>query len=91
MSIKELETKAAELMEIRNQIEELEAMKAALEDLLKMAMADDGAETMNAGQYKLTWKVITSNRFDSSAFKKENPELAAQYTKETRTCRFTIK
>ena len=90
MSNHEIETKAAELMEIRNQIEELEAMKAALEDILKMAMADAGTETMNAGQYKLTWKVITSNRFDSSAFKKENPELAAQYTKEARACRFTI-
>lgn len=90
MSNHEIETKAAELMEIRNQIEELEAMKAALEDILKMAMADAGTETMNAGQYKLAWKVITSNRFDSSAFKKENPELAAQYTKETRACRFTI-
>ena len=90
MSIYEVEAKAAELMEIRNQIAELEAMKTALEDVLKMAMADAGTETMNAGQYKLSWKTITSNRFDSSAFKKANPELAAQYTKETRACRFII-
>lgn len=90
MSNNEIETKAAELLEIREQIEELEAMKAALEDVLKMAMADAGAEVMNAGKYKLSWKVITSNRFDASAFKKANPKLAAQYTKATRACRFTV-
>ena len=91
MSIHELEAKTAELLEIRAQIEELEAMKTALEDILKLAMADAGTETMKAGQYSMSWKVITSNRFDASAFKKDNPELAAQYTKETRACRFTIK
>lgn len=91
MSNHEIETKAAELMEIRAQIEELEAMKTALEDILKLAMADAGTETMKAGQYSMSWKVITSNRFDASAFKKDNPELAAQYTKETKTCRFLVK
>ena len=61
MSINELEAKARELMEVRKEIEELEAMKT-----------------------------VTGTRFDSTAFKKANPELAKAYTKETRTCRFTI-
>lgn len=91
MSIKELETKAAELMEIRAQIEELEAEKAALEDLIKSAMADAGSEEMQAGRYSFSWKTVTSRRFDSSAFKKDHAELAAQYTKETRVCRFLVK
>lgn len=91
MSNHEIEAKAAELMEIRAQIEELEAMKTALEDILKMAMADAGTETMKAGQYSMSWKVITSNRFDASAFKRDHAELAAQYTKETKTCRFLVK
>lgn len=91
MSIHELEAKAAELMEIRAQIEELEAEKAALEDLIKAAMADAGREEMKAGAYSLSWKTVTSRRFDSSAFKKDHAELAEQYTKETRTCRFLVK
>lgn len=90
MSIHELEAKAKELMEIRAQLEELEAQKTALEDLIKMAMTDAGQETMKAGDFSMTWKVVTSNRFDATAFKKANPELAAQYTKEARSCRFTI-
>lgn len=91
MSIYELETKTAELMEIRAQIEELEAEKAALEDLIKAAMADAGREEMKAGAYSLSWKTVASRRFDSTAFKKDHAELAAQYTKETRVCRFLVK
>lgn len=90
MSTHEMATKAAELMEIRAQIEELEAQKTALEDALKMAMTDAGQETMQAGDFSLTWKVVTSRRFDTTAFKKAMPELAAQFTKEARACRFTI-
>lgn len=90
MSTHEMATKAAELMEIRAQIEELEAQKTALEDALKMAMADAGQESMKVGPFSLTWKVVTSRRFDTTAFKKAMPELAAQYTKEARACRFTI-
>lgn len=90
MSINEMEARAAELLEIREQIAELESIKTHLEDVLKMALAEAGQETMKAGRYSLTWKVITSHRFDSTAFKKDNPELAAQYTKEQRSCRFTV-
>ena len=90
MSINELEAKARELMEVRKEIEELEAMKTAIEDAIKYEMAQQGAETLTAGDYKMTWKVVTGTRFDSTAFKKANPELAKAYTKETRTSRFTI-
>jgi hypothetical protein len=38
----------------------------------------------------VTWKAITSSRFDSTAFKKAMPELAAQYMKPTTVKRFTI-
>lgn len=90
MSIYEIEAKAAELMGVREQIAELESIKTALEDALKMAMAEAGQESLKAGRYSLTWKVVTSQRFDTTAFKKAMPDLAAQYTKESRSCRFTI-
>lgn len=91
MSINELEAKVKELLEIRAQIEELEAEKTALEDILKMAMADAGRDEMKAGCYSLSWKTITSRRFDASSFKKDHADLAEQYTRETRTCRFLVK
>lgn len=91
MSIKELEAKAAELLEVRAQIEELEAEKTALEDMIKSAMANAGSEEMKARRYSLSWKTVTNRRFDSTAFKRDHAELAEQYTKETRVCRFLVK
>lgn len=88
MSNNELKAKAAELKELKAMQEELAAEISAIEDEIKAAMGDQ--EQIIAGGYKITWKAVTSSRFDSSAFKKANPELAAQYTKTTTTRRFTI-
>lgn len=88
MSINEIKAKAAELKELKAMQEELAAEISAIEDEIKAAMGDQ--EQIIAGGYKIAWKTVTSSRFDSSAFKKANPELAAQYTKTTTTRRFTI-
>ena len=82
--------KAAGLFGILREIEELSAVKAALEDELKLAMAERGAEEMTAGAHRLSWKVGPSTRTDTSALKRTLPEIAARFTKESRACRFTI-
>ena len=88
MSINEIKNKAEELKELKAMREELDAEIAAIEDEIKREMGDK--ETLIAGAFKITWKAITSSRFDSTAFKKAMPELAAQFTKTTTTRRFTI-
>ena len=88
MSINELKAKAAELKELKALQEELAAEITAIEDEIKAAMGEQ--EQITAGAFKITWKAVTSSRFDSSAFKKANPELAAQYTKTTTIRRFTV-
>ena len=88
MSINEIKAKAAELKELKAMQEELAAEISAIEDEIKAAMGDQ--EQIIAGGYKITWKAVTSSRFDSSAFKKAMPELAAQYTRTITTRRFTI-
>ena len=90
MSNETIAAKAAELFGIRLEIEELSAVKAALEDELKLAMAERGAEEMTAGAHRLSWKVVTSIRIDTAALKRTLPEIAARFTKESRACRFTI-
>lgn len=90
MSNETITAKAAELFGIRREIEELSAVKAALEDELKLAMAERGAEEMTAGAHRLSWKVVTSTRIDTAALKRTLPEIAARFTKESRACRFTI-
>ena len=88
MSIEEIEAKAKELQELKRMREELEAEIDSLEDQIKASMGD--SEQIIAGGYKITWKAITSSRFDSSAFKKANPDLAAQYIKTSTVKRFSI-
>lgn len=90
MSNETIAAKAAELFGIRREIEELSAVKAALEDELKLAMAERGAEEMTAGAHRLSWKVVTSTRIDTAALKRTLPEIAARFTKDSRACRFTI-
>lgn len=88
MSIREIESKAKELQELKRMREELDAEIATLEDAIKASMGDQ--EQVIAGAFRISWKAITSSRFDSSAFKKANPDLAAQYTKTSTIKRFSI-
>ena len=88
MSIREIEAKAKELQELKRMREELNAEIASLEDQIKASMGDQ--EQVTAGAFRITWKAITSSRFDSSAFKKANPDLAAQFIKTITTRRFTV-
>ena len=88
MSITEMEAKAREWQELKRMREELEAEITAMEDAIKAAMGD--REQVTAGAYKITWKAITSSRVDTSAIKRELPEIAARYTKTSTVKRFTV-
>lgn len=88
MSINEIKNKVTELKELKTLQDELAAEITSIEDEIKAVMGDQ--EQIIAGAFKITWKSVTSSRFDSSAFKKANPELAAQYTKTTTIRRFSI-
>ena len=90
MSIFELSAKVNELRELRRMADELAAEIETIQDAIKAHMAAANVDTLAGSDYKITWKEITSARFDTSAFKQENPELSARYTKTTTTRRFTI-
>ena len=88
MSNKEMEIKARELRQLQALIEEAQQEAEALKDAIKAAMGD--AETVTAGEYKITWKNVTSSRIDTGALKKAMPEIAAAFTKETTVRRFCV-
>ena len=83
-----MEAKVHELMELKRMKEELEAEIAAAEDAIKAVMGDE--EILTAGAYKVSWKTFTSSRVDTTALKKELPDIAAHYTKTTTGRRFSI-
>ena len=88
MSINEMESKARELRQLQSLIEEATAEAEALKDAIKAAMG--ASESMTAGEYKITWKNVTSARIDTSALKKALPDVAERFTKETTVRRFSV-
>lgn len=90
MSNIELNSTARDLMSVRAMIAELEAEAEALTDKLKAAMTERGEEVLQGDGWKASWKNVNSSRFDSKAFKADNPDLYQQYSKQTTTTRFTI-
>ena len=88
MSINEMEAKARELRQLQALIEEAQAEAEAIKDAIKAAMGD--SESVQAGEYKITWKAVTSSRIDTTALKKALPDVAERFTKETTVRRFTV-
>lgn len=86
----ELNANVKELQELRRMKEELEATITSIEDTLKQHMHDTGVYEIDALTGKITWFEVASNRFDSSALKKELPDLYNRYCKETRNRYFRL-
>jgi predicted phage-related endonuclease len=79
-----------ELAEYIRMQEEAAAMVESLKDQLKERMSAAGVEFLAGSEHKATYKAVTSSRVDTTALKKELPEVAARYTKTTTTRRFTF-
>ena len=90
MSSAEMEGKIKELRELRRMADEIAAEIETLQDSIKSEMSARNTDTLTGAGWKVTWKTITSKRFDSAAFKKTHSELYDQYTKESTSRRFTL-
>lgn len=86
--MKRFEKLCNEYRENKRLIEELEALNDSIKANILLIMGD--AETMTEGAAKATFTTVTSSRLDSSAIKKELPEVFQQYSKETSYKRFTV-
>lgn len=90
MSTNELTLKIRELKELKAMADELSAEITAIEDSIKAEMTERNTDEMTVDVYKVRWTKVSSNRFDTTAFKKAMPELHAQFTKQITSRRFTI-
>ena len=89
MSIHDITAKITEMQELKRMAEELNSEIESLQDEIKAYMGEN--ETLTAGQYKVTYKAITSTRIDTTALKKALPDVAQRFTKTTTSRRFTIQ
>lgn len=88
MSMNGLESKCRELRELQRLIEEATAEAEAIKDAIKAHKGD--SETAYAGEYRITWKPVTTVRIDTTALKKAMPEVAQAFTRQTTVRRFTL-
>lgn len=88
MSINELESKCRELRQLQALIDEAQAEVETIKDAIKAAMGPQ--ETVQAGEYKITWKPVTSIRLDATALRKAIPDVAERFTRTTTIRRFTV-
>ena len=82
--------KFKELAQYKRMSEEIAAVLEGLTDEIKAYMQAQGVETLTGDEHKATYKAVESSRVDTSALKKNAPEIAAAYTVTTSSRRFTF-
>lgn len=90
MSIQNLEKQIMELKELQRMAEELNNEITSIQDTIKAEMAARDTEEITAGAFKIRWKPVISQRFDSKSFKAAHSDLYALYSNETVSRRFTV-
>ena len=70
--------------------EEAAAMVDNLKDQIKAEMTARNVEELSAGQYTARFTTVLSNRFDTTAFKKQYSDLYKSFTKQVASKRFSV-
>ena len=78
------------LREWESVMEEAKAEADAIRDQIKAEMIAQETEEMEVGNYIVRYTSVLSNRFDTTAFKREHNDLYKQFTKQTASRRFSI-
>ena len=86
----ELESKIKELKELEAMAHELDTEIESLKDELKAVLVAENKEELVTGAYILRYTTVTTNRFDSTSFKKSYAELYKAFTRQTTSRRFSI-
>lgn len=90
MSTMDLLAKVRSLKELETLISEAQAELDSIKDELKAEMTNRNTEELDVDVFKIRYKTVKSNRFDTTAFKSTHKELYNQYVKQTESRRFTV-
>ncbi len=90
MSMNEIEAKCRELRQLQALIDEAQQEAEAIKDGIKAQLTAQGVDELQAGEYRVTWKAVTSSRLDGKALKAALPDVAQAFTKTTTTRRFCV-
>lgn len=87
-TIYDVEKAAKEIREYQRMIDEITVQMDDLKNQIKEYMGDE--TELIAGEYKIKWTPVSSNRFDQKSFKDDHPDIFEMYQKVTESRRFTI-
>ncbi len=90
MSINDLERHIEKMQEWEALAAEANAEAEALRDEIKAEMMARDTEELAAGRYIVRWTSVLSNRFDTTAFKKQYNDLYKSFTKQVASKRFSV-
>lgn len=85
-----IEKKIVELKELKTMIKAFESEAAELEHQLKNEMTSRQTDELTIGIHTIRYKEVTSNRFDSKAFKADFEDIYTEYCKPSKSMRFTV-
>ena len=88
MAMDNLNALMREIAEYTRMAEEIGATLDSLKDTLKKHMEENGLDSIAGSEHKASYKAVISSRIDTTALKRDMPEIAAKYTKTTETRRF---
>lgn len=89
--MKDINTVFAELAQYTRLQEETAAIIDGLKDEIKEYMNAAGLEVLTGNEHKASYKTVTAARVDTTALKKDMPDIAAAYTRTTQSTRFVFQ
>lgn len=95
MTNRQIDNRIKKLQELERQRKEIEQKENELKAEIKRDLESKDIEELQTGNFIVRWKTIISNSLisnslDSKALKTAFPELCEQFTKPTKSKRFTI-
>lgn len=89
--MKDINTMFSELAQYTRIMEEATATVDGLKDEIKKYMEEHDTDIVIGNEHKATYKAVTSSRIDTTALKKDLPDIASRYTKTAQTKRFLFQ
>ncbi len=90
MSTQEITAKVKKIKSLQLKADELNKQIESLKDEVKAEMTAQGVDEMVVGVFKVSYKDVTNNRFDTTAFKKIHEDIYKMFVKATTSKRFLI-
>jgi predicted phage-related endonuclease len=90
MTTTELTGTVMNLKDLMNMRDDLEAEITAAQDQIKVELTARDTDEMRVDVFKVTWKSVTSNRFDTTALKTAHKDIYDLFAKPVTARRFCI-